>query len=71
MLFIQSFHVLSSSCFSQFGGNWHCLNFDKFRDAVPLSSLITYSILLTRGMMMTACDLNGTTKPWEIQKEVC
>lgn len=21
-------------------------------------------------MMMTACDLNGTTKPWEIQKEV-
>ena len=22
-------------------------------------------------MMMTACDLNGTTKPWEIQKEVC
>jgi len=19
---------------------------------------------------MTACDLNGTTKPWEIQKEV-
>ena len=20
--------------------------------------------------MMTACDLNGTTKPWEIQKEV-
>ena len=23
-----------------------------------------------RAMMMTACDLNGTTKPWEIQKEV-
>ena len=20
--------------------------------------------------MMTACDLNGTTKPWEIQREV-
>ena len=58
-------------CFSQFGGSWRFLNFDKFRDAVPLSCLITHAILLPRAMMMTACDLNGTTKPWEIQKEVC
>ena len=32
---------------------------------------MTHSVLLPRAMMMTACDLNGTTKPWEIQKEVC
>jgi len=25
---------------------------------------------MLKAMMMTACDLNGTTKPWEIQKEV-
>ena len=58
-------------CFCQFGGSWHFLNFDKFRDAVPLSCLMTHFVLLPRAMMMTACDLNGTTKPWEIQKEVC
>lgn len=27
-------------------------------------------VVFLRAMMMTACDLNGTTKPWEIQKEV-
>lgn len=25
---------------------------------------------MLKAMMMTACDLNGTTKPWEVQKEV-
>ena len=38
------------------------------------SSIILDEIVIVsgfpRGMMMTACDLNGTTKPWEIQKEV-
>ena len=28
------------------------------------------TLLTVRAMMMTACDLNGTTKPWEVQKEV-
>ena len=31
---------------------------------------LTSLILVFRAMMMTACDLNGTTKPWEIQKGV-
>lgn len=46
-------------------------------DELPISRQIDLllfkrekTLLNVRAMMMTACDLNGTTKPWEVQKEV-
>ena len=40
--FLECFERLFSS-FTQFGGSFHCLNFDKFRDTAPLSNNWTIS----------------------------
>ena len=47
---------------------------DKFSNAVETKSLdtsLSENRAMLRSMLMTASDLSGITKPWDIQKRVC